>query len=148
MLTKRLYVHAHVTGIGNHARGQGNIGLEDAGPDQIKVVVGRTSKAKYSNHSLTSAWAVLSKAKAHELGMALLYMSGGDQFPCKGDGFADGKHSINMEISLTFAADLCTMLSQGEDIKKEVLAHIKQKLDALPIPEKKELAKCMTTETL
>lgn len=139
MLTNKLYVYTYAHGVGGKKNsGQGNIGLEPSNDEYVKITLGRTSKSTYSHHALTSAWATLSKAQAHELGMALLYLSNTKDLPCKGEGLTIGKHSVNMEVNLTFSTDLCTLLNKGEDVKKEVLALVKEKLDTVNIPVRKE----------
>jgi hypothetical protein len=89
----------------------------------------------YSHHSLSSAWAKLTPAQAHELAMAILY-SIGAELPCQGEGVIDkGHHKINLSVSMNFEADMCTVLNKKDDLKKEILAKVSKRLDEIGIPK-------------
>lgn len=140
-LTERLWVNVSYTGTGDKtARGQGRVGLQPVvylNSSHIELSLGRSSQSYYNHKSLATAWVKMTPAQAHELAMALLYMTNGE-IPCHGDGIKDGKHKTNLSFSVSFETDLCTVLSKGTDLKKEILEAVTAKLDTLDLPKLKE----------
>jgi CRISPR/Cas system CMR-associated protein Cmr1 (group 7 of RAMP superfamily) len=138
-LTNELRVITTASGIGNKcARGNGSVGIRKTSDTQVELSIGRSRSAGYYNRkTLSSAWAHLSMTEAHELAMALLYLSN-NPIPCEGEGVQLLKHKANMRVQIEFTTDLCSMLNKGADIKKEVLEVVAKKLDSLDITGEKE----------
>jgi|SRR5665213_387091 len=137
-ITERLYISTYSTGLGEKkARGKGQIGMRKTTEGLIEFSIGRGGTGYY-NHPLVSAWATMDMSKAHELAMAILYLTGGN-LPCEGEGVKLLKHNVNLSIDIDFKVDLCTILNKKDKVKEEVLAAVEKKLNDLSIDGVKEI---------
>jgi hypothetical protein len=140
-LANRVNVSTYAYGVGEkRARGKGSVGMERVtiGNDAlIELSVGRSSTSKWNPHSLSSAWVRLTPSQVHELASAMLYLVGCPS-ACSGEGLQTIKHKTNFKFLLEFEADFCTLLQQGPELKEEVIKAVREKLDAIKVPELQE----------
>lgn len=127
----RLYVRAECTGVGQRqARGSGDVGLRMTDTGRVEISVGRSGKW---SAKVATAWAHLTKEKAHELAVALLYVVG-QKHSCEGDGVKITGHSPNLNVTVNFTTDLCTLLHKGEQVKVEVMQALDKELNKIKLP--------------
>ena len=132
-LIERLYITAYANGLGEKkARGSGSVGIEKT-KDGVKFSIGR-SNGSYYGQPLATAWASMTKEKAHELAMAILYLTGGPM-TCQGECIKVDKHNVNLSVDISFKVDLCTILNKNrEDLIKEVTSQVANKIANIELP--------------
>lgn len=134
---ERIYVNIYSHGLGEkRAKGQGHIGIEKL-KDEIKLTIGRGGVVFYNN-PLVSAWVKLSKSQAHELAMGILYQAG-IELPCNGEGVKQLSHKTNLSMSVSFEADLCSVLARPAEVKKDIMDKVSKDLDQTLELYKKEI---------
>lgn len=123
-----LYVSTHATGLGEKkARGKGSIGMRKQENGLIEFSIGRSASG-WSGKPHVSAWATMSPEQAHELAMAISYLTQ-SEFPCQGAGLKVSNHKVNLSMNLTLGIDLCTLISKKEALKEEILKEVAEKLE-------------------
>lgn len=138
---ERQWVCATYAGLGDKkfARGQGSVGVragKNGQEDYLELSIGRTNKASsWNSVNAATAWARLTPAKAHELACLLMHFAH-STWDCKGEGIkVGGKHTYGLKVDLEFTVDLCTLISNKDTIKADLMKTIENRLNEIGFPK-------------
>lgn len=130
-MSDRIYVTGNTYGIGKktYAKGSGSIGVQEIpgnkGTTDIQLSIGRGNW--HYDHQATAS-INMTTSKAHELACILMYLTKND-FPCEGTAPQVSNHEAEFTLRFNITTDLCSIIKDRENIKKEMLEAAAREFD-------------------